>query len=370
MIGAKIPRERFSELSYSNDNQPRLKRWLIRLVEGLSGRSRYAALYDAWRQEVLSGSGRSFARALELIGVDLVHKGTWPPEQLPDTPLVMIANHPFGIGDGLAILSLAEQLDRPFRVMLAADLMKVPEILPYSLPVDFTETKEALKNNLAVRHEAIRLLKEGVTVVIFPAGGVATAPKVLGRAQDLPWKVFVARLVQDAKASVIPIHFEGQNGRLFHLVSVHEPRRQRAQPRPLRRKPVADAEALAARARVRPALRKTGPCAHRAGAALVDAGAPARSKTPAGAAAGGSPRSSAAREVAKAACHAQVEATIGQFGSQNPSGLEVRSDHSRFEVERGYRPAQSAPSVAVGAVSSASTSTSWLWPAATVKSFW
>jgi putative hemolysin len=103
--------------------------------------------------------------------------------------------------------------------MIAADLLKIPEIQPYALPVDFSDTKAALKNNLAVRHEAVRLLKEGVTVVIFPAGGVATAPKVLGEAEDLPWKIFVARLVQDARASVIPIHFEGQNGRLFHLIS-------------------------------------------------------------------------------------------------------------------------------------------------------
>ena len=72
---------------------------------------------------------------------------------------------------------------------------------------------------MAVRHEAVRLLKEGVTIVVFPAGGVATAPKGFGRAQDLPWKMFPARLVQDAKASVIPMHFSGQNGRLFHLVS-------------------------------------------------------------------------------------------------------------------------------------------------------
>jgi putative hemolysin len=212
-------RDDFPELSYSNEGQPRLKRWIIRTVEGLSGRKRYAALYAIWRSEVQRGSRRCFARLLELIDVEVRHDETWPPERLPDTPLVMIANHPFGIGDGIAILSLAEKLDRPFRVMIAADLLKIPEMEPYALPVDFSETKEALRNNLAIRHEAVRLLKEGVTVVIFPAGGVATAPKVLGRAQDLPWKIFVARLVQDAKASVIPIHFEGQNGRLFHLVS-------------------------------------------------------------------------------------------------------------------------------------------------------
>ncbi|MDQ6437189.1 1-acyl-sn-glycerol-3-phosphate acyltransferase [Mesorhizobium sp. LHD-90] len=212
-------RDDFPELSYSNASQPRLKRWIIRTVEGLSGRKRYAALYAIWRAEVQRGSRRCFARLLELIDVEVRHDEAWPPENLPETPLVMIANHPFGIGDGIAILSLAEKLDRPFRVMIAADLLKIPEMEPYALPVDFSETKEALKNNLAVRHEALRLLKEGVTVVIFPAGGVATAPKVLGKAQDLPWKIFVARLVQDAKASVIPIHFRGQNGRLFHLVS-------------------------------------------------------------------------------------------------------------------------------------------------------
>ncbi len=117
------------------------------------------------------------------------------------------------------MLSLAEQLGRPFRVMIHADLLKIGEMGPYSLPVDFADTKEAVRNNLAVRHQALKLLKEGVTIVIFPAGGVATAPKGFGRAQDLPWKIFAARLVQEAQATVIPLYFSGQNGRLFHLVS-------------------------------------------------------------------------------------------------------------------------------------------------------
>ena len=139
---------------------------------------------------------------------------------LPDTPLVIVANHPFGIGDGIAILSLAEQLGRPFRVMIHSDLLKVPEIGALcACPSISARPRRRLKRNLAVRHEALKLLKEGVTIVIFPAGGVATAPRVLGQAHDLPWKLFVAKLVLDARASVLPIHFRGQNGRLFHLVS-------------------------------------------------------------------------------------------------------------------------------------------------------
>lgn len=214
------PREKpFPELSYANPRQPALTRWVIHSIEGMSGRDRYAALYDFWRRQVVPSGERVFSRMLDLIDVRIRTADQWPPAPLPDTPLVIVANHPFGIGDGIAVLSLVEQLGRPFRVMIHKDLLKIREMEPYSLPIDFSETKDALKNNMAVRHEAVRLLREGVTIVVFPAGGVATAPKGFGRARDLPWKMFPARLVQDAKASVIPMHFSGQNGRLFHLVS-------------------------------------------------------------------------------------------------------------------------------------------------------
>jgi len=207
------------QLSYANENQPRFKRWLIRSIEGLSGRDRYLRLYQIWSRDIVPGGDRVFSRMLELINIRLDIRSEWPPRDLPDGPLVIVANHPFGIGDGIAVLAMAEALGRPFRVLIHNDLMKIPEIIPYSLPISFDETREALAMNMQTRHEAVRLLKQGVTIVVFPAGGVATAPKGFGRAVDLPWKMFPARLVQAARASVIPVHFSGQNGRLFHLAS-------------------------------------------------------------------------------------------------------------------------------------------------------
>ena len=210
---------KFKELSYANERDPKLKRWFIRSIEGLSGRDRFTRLYEIWRNDIVGKTDRVFGKMLDLINVDLKIEGTWPPENIPDGPIVIVANHPFGIGDGIAVLALAEQLGRPFRVLINNELLKVPEMAPYSLPVSFEETKEALALNMQTRHEALRLLKEGVTVVIFPAGGVATAKKGFGRAEDLPWKMFPAKLIQAAKANVVPVYFEGQNGRLFHLAS-------------------------------------------------------------------------------------------------------------------------------------------------------
>lgn len=215
-----MPRNiRFAELSYARPTDPPIKRWVIHTVENMSGRERLVDLYEFWRNEIFGKRDGVFTEMLNLIEVTFDAGGSWPPAALPDTPLVMVANHPYGIGDGIAFLSLAERLGRPFRVIINNDLLKVPELRPYSLPISFEESKQAVLMNLKTRQEAVRLLKEGVTIIIFPSGGVATAPKGLGRAQDLPWKMFVARLVQTAKASVIPVYFEGQNGRLFHLVS-------------------------------------------------------------------------------------------------------------------------------------------------------
>ena len=54
---------------------------------------------------------------------------------------------------------------------------------------------------MRTRDEAIRILGEGTTIIVFPAGGVATAPTPFGRAVELPWKLFTARMLQ-ARARV------------------------------------------------------------------------------------------------------------------------------------------------------------------------
>jgi putative hemolysin len=208
------------ELSYARPSDPAWKRWIIHAVERVSGRRRLVPLYDIWRREHAGKHAFAWTKAVELVEARLDIVGpSWPPKVAPDTPLVMIANHPYGLGDGMAILALAEQLGRPFRVLINNDILRVPELVPYALPIDFSETPEAIKTNLATRAAAKRLLNEGVTIIIFPAGGVATAAWPWGKAEELPWKTFTARLIQLSRASVLPIYFEGQNGPLFHLVS-------------------------------------------------------------------------------------------------------------------------------------------------------
>ncbi len=210
----------YSALTYANPAHPPVKRWIIRTVEGLSGRRRLLAIYYLWKKSIVGKSTYVWTDLLELIGLRLeLSEPSWPPVGLPQGPLVVIANHPFGIGDGLAILSLAERLDRPYRILINNELLKVPEVRPYSLPVDFEETADALRTNMNTRKEALRLLNEGVTIVVFPGGGVATSRRPFGKAEELPWKTFTAKMIRSSRATVLPLYFEGQNSPLFHLAS-------------------------------------------------------------------------------------------------------------------------------------------------------
>ena len=212
-------------LTYASPHDPWWKRWAMHAVEDLSGRRRLLPIYRAWRTEVAGKSPCMMNELLAMIETKLAinadnpNAGLWPVTVPREMPLVIVANHPFGIGDGIAILALAEQLGRPCRILAHSDLLKVPEIRHLALPIDFSESREAIKTNVESRNAARRLLRDGVTIVVFPAGGVATAEHPAGKAEELPWKTFTARLIQQAQAAVLPVYFEGQNSPLFHLVS-------------------------------------------------------------------------------------------------------------------------------------------------------
>ena len=169
-------------LTYASPRDPRWKRWTMRAIEDLSGRRGLLPVYYRWRTEVAGKSPRMMGALLDMIGSRIdIASGVWPVAVPSGSPLVIVANHPFGIGDGVAPLALAEELGRPYRILINSDFLRVPEIRPHALPIDFSETPDAIETNLRTRREARNLLKNGVTIVVFPAGGVATAERPFGK---------------------------------------------------------------------------------------------------------------------------------------------------------------------------------------------
>ncbi|HWA04382.1 MAG TPA: lysophospholipid acyltransferase family protein [Rhizomicrobium sp.] len=205
--------------SYAAPDDPRLKKFVIRLIERMTGQPYLRWLYEDFRNNPVPGESfwDSAIRRLELtLACDESKLEAWPKTG----PLVVVSNHPFGVLDGVVICHLVSRVRRDFLVLTNSVLYRAEEIRPFLLPVDFAETEEALKTNLATRAKAKAHLQAGGCLVVFPAGGVSTTPTVWHkRAIDSEWKTLTARLISQAKAPVAPVYFAGQNSRLFQLAS-------------------------------------------------------------------------------------------------------------------------------------------------------
>jgi putative hemolysin len=206
--------------TYSHSGQSRFRRGLIRSVERLSGREALQGLYLDWARNGRRENETVFEAALRLLEVKLDFRGFDLARVPREGGLLIVANHPFGILDGLAMGQLAMRLRGNGQILTNSLLCQVPEIAPHLLPVDFSGTPEARRLTSATRRRAVELLADGKVVVMFPAGGIATAnAPVIGRACDAEWHPFTGRLATIAGVTTLPVHFQGQNSRLFQIAS-------------------------------------------------------------------------------------------------------------------------------------------------------
>jgi len=206
--------------SYANASDPPLKRGVIRLVEKATGQPRLKKMYLD-NQRFPRANENFFEAAVRKLALDVRYDADALASFPRTGPVVVIANHPYGVLDGIVISWLVAKVRSDFLVLTNAILMRAPEVNGYILPVDFSETEEAMKTNLTSRAAARTQLEKGGVVVVFPAGAVSTAPDKLGLkpAVDWRWQPFVAQLIQRSRAPVVPIWFSGQNSRLFQIAS-------------------------------------------------------------------------------------------------------------------------------------------------------
>lgn len=162
----------------------------------------------------------SVAHALKLQEeTDLPAEFEFPKEG----PLVIVANHPFGVIDPVMLCRWAAQFRPDLKVMTNSLMLAMKELADHVIPVDPFGGENAAKKNLGPMKEAIRLLRSGGTLVIFPAGEVASYKP--GRGIDEPaWTNHVGSLVRRTQATVLPVYFPGANSALFHAAGLIHPR--------------------------------------------------------------------------------------------------------------------------------------------------
>lgn len=206
-------------LTYESPDDGPLTRAFVRLLEGFLGRQKMEAHYQNLKGRKTDAK-TFFREAFKLTNIT-IDGDMSPIANIPkNRPVLFIANHPFGVIDGLIMCNLALDYADDFQVVINSLLCQDRDLVPHFLPIDFSETKEAAKRNVRTKQLAGKALDNGVPLILFPSGMVSTAGAPgFGNVVDAPWTTFIAKLVMQYQPTVVPVFFHGQNTRLFHVAS-------------------------------------------------------------------------------------------------------------------------------------------------------
>jgi putative hemolysin len=191
-----------------SDFLKKLPDFLIRCLEKIIKQEELNVILDKYKDCEGADFHRSiikeFNLTLEVEGI----------ENLPENAkCFFLANHPFGIIDGLCLTKIVIEKYGTFKAIGNESFEFIPNLRPYIALVNpygissktyVTELEKVYQSDVAITH--------------FPAGEVSR--RYQGKIQDRAWhKSFITRAVS-CKRDIVPFYFHGRNSNLFYGINL------------------------------------------------------------------------------------------------------------------------------------------------------
>ena len=206
------------EISYAHSARSKPGRAFIRLIENSTGRLGLIKRASGYEQDMAAGGCffdvmvQRYGLSLDVVGGSL--------DSIPATgPVIFLANHPYGILDGLMLGHIMSRTRGDFKIMAHSVFNRAPDLNRHLLPISFDADKAALALNLHTRKTALDYLGQGGAIGVFPGGTVSTGARPFSKPMDPGWRSFTARMIGKSQATVVPIYFDGHTSRLFQIAS-------------------------------------------------------------------------------------------------------------------------------------------------------
>ncbi|OXA85902.1 lysophospholipid acyltransferase family protein [Flavobacterium hercynium] len=166
--------------------------------------------------------GEAFANyALTTIGV----KVQFTAADLLNIPakgaFIVIANHPYGGIESLALLSTIAKV-RPDTMYMGNFLLKeIPNLEKCIIAVNPFENVQNSASITGLKM-TLKALEDGIPVAIFPAGEVSSYNFKTSEITDQEWHPVVGKIICKANVPILPVYFHGNNGIFFSMLkSIH-----------------------------------------------------------------------------------------------------------------------------------------------------
>jgi Acyltransferase len=171
-----MPSDHFASATSSADVLSRVAQ-----MPGLSGLAKQLVpvgkLRDVYRRVQRSPDGFLLETLLSEMRVEL-RVNAAESARIPATgPVVVVANHPFGVLDGAVLTVLLTRVRPDVKIVTNFLLGDVPELQRHCIFVDPFETDRSIKSNREPNRralkECLRWLQRGGMLAVFPAGEVS-----------------------------------------------------------------------------------------------------------------------------------------------------------------------------------------------------
>ena len=211
-------------ISYASTFDDPWKAGFIRVMEAFTGKLTILRLVREFERRG-APQGQAFWRAaLDVMGIEL----QTPAEQLAripkEGPVIVVSNHPHGMVDGMMFADLIGRVRPDYRILTRSLLTVIDEVAgSYMIPVPFPHDPDAQRKGVQMRADAMKHLKDGGVVALFPSGGVAASETFFGPAVEGEWNVFTAKMIRRSGATVLPVKFQGQNSRAYQIANQISP---------------------------------------------------------------------------------------------------------------------------------------------------
>ena len=206
-------------LSYAGTFTNPFKSGAIRAIEWTTAKIQLLRLIRQFEQSGAPFGSPFWPKAIKQMGIRI----DTPPEEIaliPRTgPLVVVSNHPHGLVDGMIIAEMINRVRSDFKILTRSLLTGIPEVEEFMIPVPFPHEENARELGLQMRTETMAHLKAGGVIILFPAGKVAMSETYFGPAIEAEWNVFTHKMIQRSGATILPMHFTGQNSRIFLIAN-------------------------------------------------------------------------------------------------------------------------------------------------------
>ncbi|MFT4151544.1 MAG: lysophospholipid acyltransferase family protein [Paracoccaceae bacterium] len=210
-------------LSYAGTFNDPWKAGTIRAIEWLTAKVQLLHRIRQFERDGAPSGVPFWGKAMIHMGIDI----RTPRDEvalIPATgPLVVVANHPHGLVDGMVIAALISRVRGDFKILTRSLLTGIPEIAQFMIPVPFPHEENARELGLQMRNEAMAQLKAGGVIILFPAGAVAHSQGWFGPAVEGEWHAFTHKMIMRSGATVLPMRFPGQNSRWYQIANKLSP---------------------------------------------------------------------------------------------------------------------------------------------------